>query len=88
MNYFHNYHIVNDSGKNRRAKIRWLPRVKLEEAVVRHVIADLTSPVFIRALLKEACKMQDASVPALRMVDDLEKERTAIIAEIARQEQA
>lgn len=53
MNYFNNYHIVNDNGKNQRAKIRWLQRVELEEAVVWHVIADLTSPVFIRALLKE-----------------------------------
>ena len=28
--------------------------------MVRYVIADLTSPVFIRALLKEARKMRDA----------------------------
>jgi site-specific DNA recombinase len=109
------YRVYRDGKKS-----RWLPRAELEEAVVRHVIADLTSPVFIRALLKEARKMQDAlpmdptgplrervaeisrqvtramtlavqlenPAPALRMVDDLEKERTAITAEIARQEQA
>lgn len=108
------YRVYRDGTKS-----RWLPRVELEGAVVRHVIADLTSPVFIRALLKEARKIQSALPvdptgplrervaeisrqvtramtlavqlenpgPALRMVDDLEKERTALAAEIQRQEQ-
>lgn len=38
-------------------KSRWVPREALEQAVVRHVIADLTSPIFIRMLLKEARKI-------------------------------
>lgn len=49
------YRVYRDGKKS-----RWLSRVELEEAVVRHVVADLTSPVFIRALLKEARKIQSA----------------------------
>ncbi|MCP5159951.1 MAG: recombinase family protein [Gammaproteobacteria bacterium] len=108
------YRVYRDGKKS-----RWVPRAPLEEGIVRHIIGDLTSPVFIRALLKEARKQQDAlpvdptiplreriaeitrqvtramtlavqlenSAPALRLVDDLEKERAALAAEIVRQEQ-
>lgn len=97
-------------------KSRWVPRAELEAAMVRHVIDDLTSPLFIRALLKEARKLQNSIPadptgplrervaeisrqvtramtlavqletpgPALRMVDDLERERAVLAAEIAR----
>lgn len=37
---------------------RWVPRETLEIAVVKHVISDLTSPLFIRALLKESSKLK------------------------------
>lgn len=108
------YRVYRDGRKS-----RWVPRDELERAVVQHVIDDLTSPVFVRALLKEARKLQESLPvdqtgplrervseisrqitramtlavqlespgPALRMVDDLERERAALTSEISRLDQ-
>ncbi len=96
-----------------------VPREALETAIVRHILNDLQSPEFIRALLVAARQHREtlpidpttplrdriAEIarqvartmrmaiemeipgPALRLVEDLERERAALVAEIARLEQ-
>ena len=48
------YYRVYRAGK----KSRWVRREELERAVVQHIMAELSSPVFLRALLKEARALQ------------------------------
>lgn len=100
-------------------KSRYVSRPALEQAVLRQVVADLTSEIFIRALLKKVRSLREAIPtdpttalrermselnrqitramtlavqlenpdPALALVNDLERERTALANEVARLEQ-
>jgi DNA invertase Pin-like site-specific DNA recombinase len=62
-------------------KGKWVPREALETAVVRHVVADLTSPIFVRALLKEARKIQsnlpvDPTLPLRDRIAEITRQTT------------